>query len=220
MSDKVCVVVGVGPGIGLAVARRFGREGYRLALLARQETALNQYVSELQSLGLTAQGFQADSADFAGLAATFATISQQLGQPSVLVYNAAIIQPGMPSSLSPDQLLKEFTVDVAGALVCAQQVIPAMRQQKAGTILLTGGGLSLQPAAFVSALSIGKAGIRSLAYSLGEELAADNIQVATITVCGTVTPGTFYDPDRIADSYWELHNQSGEQRQREIIFKQ
>ena len=82
-----------------------------------------------------------------------------------------------------------------------------MRAAGRGTMVLTGGGLAHEPMAGATALSIGKAGLRSLTFCLAQELAPEGIHVATVTVCGRVEPGTHFDPDRIADEYWKLHTE-------------
>jgi len=94
-----------------------------------------------------------------------------------------------------------------------------MRASGKGTILFTGGGLALHPNPQVASLSVGKAAIRNLAYSLGAELELEGIQVATVTIAGYVKPGTHFDPDLIAETYWQLHTQKTGERQREIVYK-
>ncbi|HMR63289.1 MAG TPA: SDR family NAD(P)-dependent oxidoreductase [Anaerolineae bacterium] len=219
MSPKICVVVGAGPGLGLAVARRFGLEGYHLALVARRAEALAEYVTEFGQAGLKAQAVAADAADFASLRWAMAHIQEQWGDPEVLVYNPVAIHGGQPSTLDPDDLIADFRVNVAGALVCAQAVIPAMKAAQRGTLLFTGGGLALNPYPDYASLAVGKAGLRNLAYSLGAELAPDGIQVATVTIAGFIQPGTHFDPALIAEKYWALHQQPPGQREREIIYR-
>lgn len=219
MTDKICVVVGAGPGVGLAVAKRFGREGFQLALVARRAEALAQYTAELEQTGLAAYAFPADAADFASLAQALAQIKAQHGSPEVLVYNAALIKPEPPSTLPVENLTAAFRVNVAGALVCAQQVIPEMKARQRGTILFTGGGLALNPYPGYASLAASKAALRNLTYSLGADLEADGIQVATVTIAGFVQPGTHFDPDLIAEKYWELHCQPPGQREREIVYR-
>jgi len=219
MSKPVIAVVGAGPGVGLAVARRFTREGFRVALIARRPEALDEYVDELQRGGAEAHGFPADAADEGSLRQAFADIKARLGAPSVLVYNAAVLRQNRPSELPVQDLLYDFRVNVAGALVAAQAVLPDMRAHKQGTILFTGGGLALTPFPAVASLSLGKAAIRNLTFSLGAEVEPDGIQVATVTICGYVKPGSHFDPDRIADAYWTLHTQEPGKREREIVYK-
>ncbi|NJL35119.1 MAG: short-chain dehydrogenase, partial [Chloroflexaceae bacterium] len=91
--------------------------------------------------------------------------------------------------------------------------------QQRGTILFTGGGLALDPYAQYASLAIGKAGLRSLTYTLGAELEPQGIHVATVTIAGTVQPGTFFAPDLIAEQYWNLHTQAPGTWQREIVYR-
>jgi NAD(P)-dependent dehydrogenase (short-subunit alcohol dehydrogenase family) len=219
MSDKLCAVVGVGPGIGIAVARRFARENYRLALIARNPEKLEQYVDELDLKGITARGFVADAGKPQSLVRAFYEIQRTMGHPDVLIYNAAIIRQRVPSELDADALMSDLSINVAGALTSAQQVIPHMREQQQGTILFTGGGLALGPAPQYASLAMGKAALRNLTYSLSSELESEGIQVATVTIAGYVQPGTHFDPDRIAEAFWTLHSQPPGQREPEIIYK-
>ncbi len=219
MNNPVCAIVGFGSGVSLAVARRFGREGSALALLARRAEAVEAHAADLRSAGFAARSFAADAADKPSVQHAFAQIYEQMGEPDVLVYNAALLREGQPSELDSEVLIQDFRVNVAGALLCAQQVIPAMRTQQRGTILFTGGGLALQPMAQYASLSLGKAALRNLCYSLGQELEPHNIQVATVTIAGFVQPGTHFDPDRIADAFWSLHTQPPDQRKREFVYQ-
>jgi hypothetical protein len=86
-----------------------------------------------------------------------------------------------------------------------------------GTIILTGGMPEPVPQ-FVS-LSLGKAGIRALATMLDQQLGPDGVHVATVTVCGAVEPGGPYDPDLIAERYWQIHAQPAGSWEREVLFE-
>jgi len=218
MADQVCAVVGAGPGLSQAVARRFAREGFRVALLARRPEALEGYVAELRGAGADAHGFPADAGDPASLQAAFGRVAAQLGAPEVLVYNAAALVPGVPSGLDPAAVLEQLKVNVVGALVSAQQVIPAMRAAGRGTILLTGGGLALSPIPQYASLALGKAAMRNLSFSLAFELEPEGIHVATVTVGGFIEPGTRFDPDQIAEEYWRLHTQPRGEWDREAVY--
>lgn len=215
----VCAIVGAGTGVSMAVARRFGREGFRLALLARRAEALDGYVAELGREGIAAQGFTANAADEESLRQTLAQVAAQLASPDVLLYNAAVLRESVPSALDVSLLLDDMRVNVAGALVAAQAVLPQMRARQRGTILLTGGGLALSPAPPYAALAAGKAALRNLCYSLGAEVEPDGVHVATVTIAGFVQPGTHFDPDRIAEAYWTLHAQEPGQWEREIVYQ-
>lgn len=218
-NKPVCTIVGAGPGIGTAVARRFGKEGFRIALIARRQNELNIYQKELEGLNIDAHSFTGDAGNFDSLTNAFSKVNDRLGDTHVLIYNAAVLRPGMPSEDSPARFLEDFKVNVGGALQSAQLVLPAMKEAKKGTIIFTGGGLSLDPIPQYASLAVGKAGLRSLTYSLAGESFKHNIHVATVTVCGLVKPGTKFDPDLIAQEYWNLHLQPKSSWQKEIIYK-
>ncbi len=219
MKAPNCVIVGAGPGVSQAVAQRFGREGYRLALVARRAGSLTGLTDALRNLGIAAHAFTADAGDFGALRAAFALIRSQMGEVDVLVHNAAAGAAGMPSQVDPERLVADLRVSVVAALVAAQEVIPAMQARGRGTILFTGGGLALNPWPQAASLAIGKAGLRNLTYSLGAELEPSGIHVGTVTIAGPVQPGTHFDPDLIAEVYWQLHSQPRGQWEREIIYR-
>ncbi|RID82595.1 SDR family NAD(P)-dependent oxidoreductase [Peribacillus asahii] len=205
MSKKLIVVVGAGPGIGNHVAKKFGDNNFRVVLVSRNQDALNQYVEELKSQEIEVYSVVADAASTESVETAFEKIKKEYGSIDVLVYNAAIVEGGRPTSLTPESLLIHYQVDVVGALRSALQVIPNQVANKSGTILFTGGGLALQPAADYAALSMGKAAIRSLALTLAEELKPQGVFVGTVTIAGAVEPGTHFAPELIADKYWDLY---------------
>lgn len=202
----------MGPGVSLAVARRFGREGYAIATVARNERPLLEP-------GFTARAYRADAGDEQSLRQCLRSIRSEMGDAEVLVYNASAGTPGSPTSLDRDALVRDFDVNVVGAVVAAQECAPAMIKAGRGTILISGGGLALDPMAETASLSLGKAAIRSLAFSLAKELEPAGIHVATVTICGFVQEGTRFAPCLIADEYWRLHAQPQAEWQREVIYK-
>jgi len=217
--SKVIAIVGMGPGIGMAVGKRFAREGFKVAQVARRAEALAGYEAELRKAGADVRSYAADAGNVDSLKSAFSRIQSELGAPEVLVYNAAVLGQSKPSTLDPAKALQDFQVNVLGALVSAQQVIPAMRAQKRGTLLFTGGGLALNPYPDYASLGIGKAGVRNLAHSLAGELEADGVHAATVTVCGFVKPGTHFDPDKIAEEYWKLHLQAPGHFEKERVYR-
>lgn len=135
----------------------------------------------------------------------------------MLVYNAAHIVPGDPLSLTEQQLMEDFKVNTVGALTSAQQVVPDMIERRQGALFFTGGGIALTPNPLYASLSIGKAAIRSLALSMAETLSPYGIYVGQVLIADHVQPGTFYDPNRIADVYWELYHNKD---QSEYLFRE
>jgi NAD(P)-dependent dehydrogenase (short-subunit alcohol dehydrogenase family) len=199
------IVIGAGPGIGLAVARRFAREGLPVAAIARSAATVDATVAAVAAEGGTAAGFTADATDDAGLRAALDAAVARHGVPEVLVYNAARIRPDRPGELPAADLLATWAVNVGGAATAAAHLAPRMAAAGGGTIVLTGG--MPEPVAAYASLSLGKAGVRTLAALLAEEHGPAGIHVATVTVHGPVAPGTRFDPDEIADRYWTLHRQ-------------
>jgi NAD(P)-dependent dehydrogenase (short-subunit alcohol dehydrogenase family) len=221
MNNKVCAVIGAGVGLGMSIAQRFGQEGYAIALIARRPEALTEYSKTLAKAGISATGYSADVADANSLVSAFEQIQAQLGTVSVLVYNAAVMKEADPLTLAEDELVHDFKVGVTGALTAIQQVAPQMKAQNHGTILLTGGGLAFDEnsdPAYLS-LAIAKTATRKLCFTMANALEPSNIHVATVTVCGTITPNTHFDPDRIADVYWQLHSQAKADWQREYVYQ-
>jgi len=214
-----CLIVGAGPGIGQSVALAFAREGYAIALAARHPARLEELCRELAKDGTPTRSYAADAADEASLRALFAAVRQDFAELEVVIYNPAAHQPGKPTTLTGEQLAADFRVNVTGALVCAQEAAQTMKERGRGTILLTGGGFAHEPAANYASLSLGKAALRNLTYSLAQELGAHGIHVATVTVYGFVQSGTRYDPARIADAFLRLHKQKPGHFQTELVFK-
>jgi len=216
MTQPVAIVVGAGPGISLAVARRFGREGWQVALVARRREALDEYVTGLAQDGISAQGFTADGADFEGLKQTLVQIQQEMGAPTVLVYNVMAPVTGTPMTQQAEDVIAAMRGNLGGAIVATQAVVEHMAA--GSSLLFTGGGLALTPHPRYAGLAVGKAALRNWVFSLAAELKPRGIHAATVTVAGFVKPDTPFDPNRIADAYWELHQQSPDQWQTEIVF--
>ena len=218
--SQVCLVVGAGPGIGSAVGMAFAQEGYGVALASRNAAKLQPHCDEIRrSTGRAARAYSADAGDENSLRALFQQVTADLGAPEVVIYNAASAHKGRPTEVAPQQWVEDFHTNVVGAVVCAQLAAPAMRAQGHGTILFTGGGFAHEPSAPYASLSADKAALRSLTYSLAQELGGHGIHVATVTVYGFLQVGTHFDPERIAATYVRLHHQTRGKFEIEVIYK-
>lgn len=215
----IAVIVGMGPGVSAAVARRFGREGFEIAALARRADALQGQVDALNAAGIAARGYPADAADAAALAANLARVSAERGTPDVLVYNAAGIRRKPLAELSAQELMADLQISIGGALAATHAVLPGMMARGRGTLLYTGGGFAFEPIPAMAGVGVGKAGLRNLAFSLYADLKDRGIHAATVTICGLVKPGTAFDPDRIAETYWQLHAQPPGAFEREAMVR-
>jgi NAD(P)-dependent dehydrogenase (short-subunit alcohol dehydrogenase family) len=218
MSKPVCVVVGYGPGVGQGVAKAFGRAGYSLGLLARNPEKHATSLAELRAEGLVAEVFAADAGDEKLLAEGLNAAQQSLGAAEVVVYNAVAFRMSPPTAIAADDLLVDFRTNVAGALIAARCVVPAMKARGRGAILFTGGGWAIYPSAAVASTAIGKAGLRHLALMLAEELQGSGIRAGTITIMGEVAPGTAFDPERIGVAFLDAVKRPADQFEPEIQF--
>lgn len=220
MSEKVAAVLGVGPGLGTALARRFAREGYALALLARNKQSVAEAKQEIEAAGGAALPVSADATDPASVVEAFGRVKSELGDPEVLVYNAGAFQMGGILELTPEKFDECWKANCAGAFYAAREVLPAMVEAGRGTVLLTGATASLRGAARFSALAVGKFGLRALAQSMAREFGPRGIHVAHVVIDGQInTPRvremyggereehTMLAPDAIAGTYWQLHVQ-------------
>ena len=219
MADKVAAVLGVGPGLGAAVARRFARGGFAVALMARREESVAGVREEIESGDGTALAIPTDATDPASVAAAFDRVRSELGDPEVFVYNAGAFQMGGILDLSPEKFDECFKANCAGAFYAAQQMLPPMVEAGRGTVLLTGATAALRGGARFSALAVGKFGLRALAQSMAREFGPQGIHVAHVVVDGQIdtprvremSPGredhTMLSPDAIAETYWQLHSQ-------------
>ena len=219
MNGKTAAILGVGPGLGAAVARRFAREGFAVALMARREQSVAGVQEEIEGAGGRALPVSADATDPASVAAAFDEVRSNLGAPEIFVYNAGAFQMGGILDLSPEKFDECFKANCAGAFYAAQQVLPAMVEAERGTILLTGATAALRGGARFSALAVGKFGLRALAQSMAREFGPQGIHVAHVVVDGQIdtprvremSPGredhTMLSPDAIAETYWQLHSQ-------------
>jgi short-subunit dehydrogenase len=203
------LLVGAGPGLGLAVARRFANGGYRLTLVARSTDGLSDLASSLADTGAQIDTLAADASDPEGLRSRMAALYSEHGAPGVIIYNAVMGTPDTLLESSVEHLQAAYAVDVISAIVMTQVAAPAMRAARFGTIIVTGGGFADHPIPALATISLGKAALRSAATMLGADLEADGIRVATLTIAGQIVAGTAFDPERIANRYWEVVQSEG-----------
>jgi short-subunit dehydrogenase len=203
---KTFLSIGAGPGMGFATAERFAKEGFQIVLAARGATKTQQLADKLKSRGHTAEARTVDSGDPESVAKLVAEVETQYGSIDVLHYNAASMRKATLAEQPRNTFIDDLAVNIGGALVAAQTVAPKMEERKSGAILLTGGGFALAPNADYLSLSIGKAGIRTLAIGLFEPYRKKGIHVATVTVAALVLPES-KEAAPVAEHFWRLYNQ-------------
>lgn len=213
------LIVGAGPGLGLSLARRFGREGYAVAMVARRQAVLAQLAAQLDSLGPRLKTYAADATDPAAVGEVCAATLRDLGEPSVLIYNAGSYLPGGIADITPEQFEAAWKTGCMGAFLFARALLPAMADAGRGTVLLTGATAALRGGKGFAALAVPKFGLRALAQSMAREYGPQGVHVAHVVIDGQIdTPRlrerdpdrsahTLLAPDAIAETYWQLHCQ-------------
>jgi len=209
IDDRHLLLIGAGPGLGMAVARRFADGGYRATLVARSTDGLGHLADGLADTGAQIDTIAADASDPEGLGARMAELYNKQGAPGLIIYNAVMGAPDNLLSSSVENLQTAYAVDVISAIVVTQVAAPAMRTAGTGTIIVTGGGFADHPIPALATISLGKAALRSAATMLAADLEPDGIRVATLTIAGQIVAGTAFDPDNIAERYWEVANSNG-----------
>jgi len=161
---------------------------------------------QLNAKSLKAEARTVNAADPSVVASLIADVEKRFGAIDVLHYNVASIRKATLEEQPRDAFNTDLAVNIGGALVAAQSVASKMSERGAGTILLTGGGLALEPNQDYLSLSIGKAGIRAMAHALFQGLREKGIHVATVTVAAAVSPGS-KSAEAVAEHFWQLHSQ-------------
>ena len=214
MSQEVCLVTGVGPGTGTALARRFA-EGYRVAMIARSEERLGALEAELDG----AVAFPCDVSDEMALRATFEKITAEMGAPSVLLHNAVGGAFGDFLSIDPAVLERNFQVNTMSLLHLARMAAPAMIEAGKGAILCTGNTATYRGKAFFAGFAPTKAAQRILAESMARSLGPKGVHVAYVAIDAVIdvpwtrkanpdAPDSFFcKPADIAGECWHIVHQ-------------
>lgn len=183
MSKPVAAVVGIGPKNGASFVRAFHAEGYRVAMLSRSTELSSQLAAELGD----ARAYAADASDATTLMDAFAKVRADLGDPSVLVYNAGSGSwKGFDETTASD-LERAFRINALGLMIASQQVLPAMRQARAGNIVVVGATASLRGKPKTTAFAAAKAAQRSLAQSMARQFWPEGIHVSLVIVDGQIS---------------------------------
>jgi NAD(P)-dependent dehydrogenase (short-subunit alcohol dehydrogenase family) len=215
----VAVVVGVGPGLGASLARRFAQGGYAVAIIARNADYLRSLAGEIRTAGGHVLEVPADVGNRVQVEAAFALIRERLGSPEVLLYNAGNGAWGTVTEITPEQYEDTWRVNAYGAFVSAKAIVPDLIERGRGVLLFTGATAGVKAGPKSVAFGPAKFALRGLAQSLARDLGPKGIHVAWINVDGVIDiPRTrerypqfkeedLLKPDAIAETYWHLAHQ-------------
>ncbi|WP_328890270.1 SDR family oxidoreductase [Streptomyces sp. NBC_00316] len=201
-------LVGAGPGLGLASARRFGAAGHTVALLSRSAGHLDDLVAGLDGDGIQARGYTADVLDPASLTIALRTAADELGTVEVLQFSpvprADFMKPVLDTT--PTDLDDPLAFSIKGPVTCVNAVLPGMRALGRGTLLFVNGGSAVRPHPERAGTSIAFAGESAYAHMLHDALAAENIHIAQLIVPGAIRPDAEHSsPSVLAERLYALH---------------
>jgi NADP-dependent 3-hydroxy acid dehydrogenase YdfG len=208
MSNPVMVIIGAGPGMGLAVARRFASAGYDIGLIGRDAGKTEELAGTLEREGAQVGWAAVDVADAPELTAVLRRMTEHTGRLDVLLFNPSAFRACTATQVTAADLLADLAVGTAPLLTAVQAVLPLLREQHTGTVLATGSGAADTPSPGAASLGPQKAALRSLVQELAVELGAAGIHVATVTVHGNLKEGTPFAPSLIAETFFALVEQT------------
>jgi len=215
MSKPVCAVIGVGPGNGTAIARKFSSEGYKIALLSRNEDYLNRLTHEWGDT----RAYAYDALDLTAPEKVFGKIKQELGPIDVLVYNAGAGMFGSVDEIKLSDFEGAWRINALGLLAAVKTVLPDMRTVGKGNIVVIGATASVKHGANFTAFTSAKAAQRALAQSIAKHVGPEGVHVSLVIIDGVIDlPRTremlpdraddfFLKPDDIAQSVFFLTQQ-------------
>lgn len=175
---KHCLVIGVGPGVGLHTVQAFRDEDYSVTMIARHAGRLESWEAEL----VGTKGYAADISDIDGYGKTLQRIVSEHGLPDVVVYNAALAAFGGYEDVTVEAFEAAYRVNATGLLVTAQQLCPGMVERGHGRLIVTGNTGSLRGKPNFIGWSPSKAGGRIVAEALARDLGPKNVHVAYVVI--------------------------------------
>jgi short-subunit dehydrogenase len=205
-------IIGAGAGLGQAAARRFGREGFSIALISRTQSNVDQLAAELTYDGVTARGYAANVRDPQGLREVLDAAATDLGPIEVLQYSPVPAREFMKPVLetTAEDLVGPVEQSVYGPVTAVQHVLPGLRELGRGTILFINGGSAVRPSGGVAGTSVAFAGESAYGQMLHEALAPEGIHVAQLIIPHGIGGGEpDHEPDALADRIWSLHRDRG-----------
>ncbi|RFA09744.1 dehydrogenase [Subtercola boreus] len=211
----VIAIVGAGPGLGAAVARRFAREGFSIALISRDQSKLDTLAAELETIGAKARGYAADVREPAQLEGALERAAAELGPITVLQYSPLpsrdYLKPVL--DLTPELALEALQFSVLGLIHAARAVLPAMREAGEGSIILINGGTSVKARAGFAGTSVAFPSESAYGEMLHDALEGEGIRVSQLVIPGGIPKLQLPNGiDDVADRIWGLHSTAGEFR--------
>lgn len=208
-------IIGAGPGLGQATARRFGREGFSVALISRTQANVDRLAAELTADGITARGYAANVRDPQALRAALDAAVEQLGPVEVLQYSPVPAREFMKPVLetTPEDLVGPVEQSVYGPVTAVNHILPGLRELGRGTILLINGSSAVRPSGGVAGTSVAFAAESAYGQMLHDALTGEGIHVAQLIIPHGIGGGEpDHEPEALAETIFSLHRDRGAYR--------
>jgi NAD(P)-dependent dehydrogenase (short-subunit alcohol dehydrogenase family) len=212
MANEIALIVGAGRGLSASLARACAKRGMKVAVAARDTGKLAALVAETD-----AKAYACDASQPPAVQALFRAVEADLGVPALVVYNASARARGPFVELDPAGVAKALEVSAYGGFLVAQEAAKRMLPLGRGSILFTGASASVKGYPQSAPFAMGKFALRGLAQSMARELAPKGVHVAHFVIDGGIRqpgearaergPDGFLDPDAIAQTYLQIHDQ-------------
>jgi len=215
---KVAAIVGVGAGLGAALALRFATD-YKVALVARSSEVIENTANEIRAAGGIGLPIRSDATVAQQITEAHDQISRDLGPLEVLIYNGGRRPMGRLMETTPEVFEETWRLHTLGAFLWAREVVPQMLSRGSGTILITGATAGIRPWPTSAAFAAAKFAVRGLAQVMARDLHPQGIHVAYVNVDGGIDMPLLRDlrpdakaedllkPSAIADAFWYLAHQ-------------
>lgn len=220
-----CLIVGVGDGLGSALARAFTAEGYAVCMTrrARHLAALEALAGEIREAGGVAHAFGVDARSEDEMAALFARIEREIGPLEVVIFNIGANVRFPIRETTARVFQKVWEMACFAGFLAGREAAKAMVPRGRGTILFTGATASVRGRDGFAAFAAAKHGLRAVAQSMARELGPQGVHVAHMVIDGAID-GAFIrsnredvdallardeilKPEDIAQAYVAVHRQ-------------
>lgn len=225
---RTAVVLGVGPGLGMSMARRFAREGYAVALVSRSPARHAAYLASLAETGAEAAAYVADVRDRDAVLSVLDAVADRFGPVDTVYYGPASTDPdGFPKPIAEadSDSVRAAMNWIYPAMDVVGKVLPGMLERGEGSLLFATGLSAVVPMPALGNLAVSSAAMHNYALTLHAGLAGQGVYVGSLVIGGLIERGDIHamvtaspevfgdvgdstlDPDEIADAAWRLRTE-------------
>ena len=200
------IILGAGPGVGAATARRFAAEGHPVGLIARNSDRLADLQRTLSADGTTVDAVSADVTDPSALETALASLADQLGEVDTMLFSPrpslSWIKPVLDTT--GEDVAAALALNVTAAVNAVRCVVGPMQARGRGTLLFTTGGAALEPHRDRAVSGLAYAAETVYVRMFHDALAPDGVQAAQLIIVGAIGPGQHHEPATVAEQLWQL----------------